>query len=46
MSEQEIFEAAKQTITLMTASRLAAGMAPDAAVKSAVAAFMRMCEEG
>jgi hypothetical protein len=46
MSNTEVLEAAKQTLTLMTASRLAAGMTADEAFQSALASFVKMCEEG
>ena len=40
----ECLAAAQATVTLMTATRLAAGMTPDDAVRSTFAAFMAMCE--
>lgn len=43
MTETEILQGAKATLTLMTATRLAAGMTPDAAVRSAFAAFIKLC---
>lgn len=46
MNSTQVLEAAKQTLTLMTATRLAAGMTPDAAFKSALASFVKLCEEG
>lgn len=45
MTNNEILEAATQTITLMTAFRMAAGMTADEAVKSATEAFLALCAE-
>jgi len=45
MSNHEVLEAARQTLTLMTATRLASGMNPDEAFQSALASFLKMCEE-
>ena len=46
MTQTEILEAAKLTLTLMTAHRLAEGMVPEQAFQSALASFLKMCEEG
>ena len=40
----ECLAAAQATVTLMTATRLAAGMTPEAAVRDTFAAFMKLCE--
>lgn len=45
MTNEEILQGAKATLTLMTASRLAAGMVPEAAFRSALAAFVQICNE-
>ena len=43
---EELLAGAKATLTLMTATRLAAGMTPTAAFRSAFASFVKMCEAG
>ena len=44
-STEEILEAAKQTLTLMTATRMAAGFEPEAAFRDAFKSFLALSSE-